>query len=103
MSVSTIQKLVKTLEIAQEVLGPDATLRQLESFLIVGTSGTAGIDGGTVERRTRSSQAATSRALKYLGPGLGLLEFFLDQNDGRRRLARLTKQGERLLSKLVDR
>jgi len=102
MSLTTTNKLIKALDVAAEVLGPDATLRQLSSFLYVSQAGSAGIDGITLERHSRSSQAATSRNLRLLGPTLGLAEFVLDQNDGRRRLARLLPKGEQLVERMIS-
>jgi len=84
-----------------DVMGPDATLRQVQTLIVVALGGQAGVEQTTVEKRTDSSQSTTSRNLKLLGPNLGLTEFFLDQHDGRRRMARVTKAGEKLLTKVL--
>jgi DNA-binding MarR family transcriptional regulator len=70
--------------------------------LQVSLTGDSGIDGTTLERKTNSSQAATSRNLKLLSVQLGLVEFFLDQADGRRRLARCLPKGEQLINRMLS-
>ena len=101
MSHSSTQRLIDSLEAAAVVMGPDTSIRQLLALLYIAQAGAAGIDGGTLQKHTDSSQAATSRALKLFGPTLGLSEFFLDQNDGRIRLARLVPKGQRLVSQMT--
>ena len=93
MKPTTALSLAKTLAEAIENTHPELTVRQLDVFLYIVAAGHVGIDGTTLERHTNGSQASTSRTLKLFGPTLGLIEFFLDQNDGRRRLVRLTSKG----------
>lgn len=102
MTVASTRKFLNAIVAASDALGQDATLRQLQTLLYVAQSGSSGIDGVTLEKLTGSSQAATSRALKLFGPQLGMIEFFLDQADGRRRLARLTPKGERALESITS-
>lgn len=101
MNVTAIQKLLNTVQLLQKEIGPDLTLRQLSAFLHIAQAGSSGIDGQTLVHRTNSSQATASRAMKLLGPTLGLAEFYLDQQDGRRRLARLLPKGEKILSRAL--
>lgn len=100
MTMTASQKTLNLVTKLSEALGQDATLRQVQTLLCVALAGTSGIDGVTIEQRTGSSQAATSRNLKLLATTHGLAEFFLDQHDGRRRLVRLSPRGAALLSKL---
>lgn len=98
MNVLAVQKLLNALNVIATELGPDLTLRQLSGLLHIAQAGNSGIDGTTLERKMNSSQAATSRTMKLLGPTHGLAEYYLDQADGRRRLARLCPKGEKLLN-----
>ncbi len=100
MNLTTTQCILKLTARLSEALGPDATLRQVSTLLHVAMAGASGTDGVTVEQKTNSSQAATSRNLKLLAVQHGLLEFFLDQADGRRRLVRLSPKGVQLVTKL---
>ena len=99
--VMTTARLLAVVNQLSQELGPDATLRQVAALLHIGQASHAGIDGVTLEKKTDSSQAATSRTFKLLSQTHGLVEFFLDQADGRRRLARLTGAGNKLLAKLA--
>lgn len=101
MNVSEIQRVLNLLNVVGNSLGPDATIRQIQALLLVAQSGVAGIDSTTVQKRSASSQASTSRALKLLGSNLGLVEFFLDQSDGRLRLARMKPAGAKLVARML--
>lgn len=99
-NVTAVHKLLSVVDRLIAEMGPDATLRQVSTLLHIAAAGAEGIDGITVERKTGSSQAATSRNQKLLATSLALTEFFLDPHDGRRRLARLKPKGARLVNDL---
>lgn len=84
--------------------GPDVTVRQLTTFLMVCTAGESGIDSSTIEKRTQSSQAAVSRNLTKLSAregNWGVIEFRVDPSDRRRTYAVPSAKGKKLYSELV--
>lgn len=100
MSVSTTQQLLRIVRHAAEATNTDLTLRQLTTLLMVGAAGSEGIDATTIERRTESSQAATSRNLKKLSVEYQLVKAILDPADGRRRVFIMAPKGNALLPKM---
>lgn len=102
MNVTDVRRLILTAEAASKVLGPEASLRQLLTLLYVTSAGEDGMDSTTVERRTQASQAATSRNLRSLSVGFGLIEFQLDPYDGRRRIAKACPKGKALVKKMLE-
>lgn len=101
MNISTLNCLLKALRIPSNEIGTEFSVRQLQALLHIAAAGRDGIDAVTLEAKTEASQAATSRALKMFALEFALVEFFLDQHDGRRRLARLTPKGARLVDRTL--
>lgn len=86
---------------ARHLGGGDSSLRLLAILLEVEAGGEAGVDGVTIARNVESSQASTSRNLKILALEHQLVEFFLDTQDFRRRLVRLTPKGRKVVGHLA--
>jgi DNA-binding MarR family transcriptional regulator len=100
-SVIDVKRLANVIEQLQEELGPDVSLRQVSILLHVSLGGESGIEQSTLQQKSDSSQATTSRNLKALGPGAGLVEYFVQQNDTRRALVRTTPAGDKLINSLI--
>lgn len=101
MNVSNARRLSSAFELAIDEFGPDATLRQVQTLLVIAMAGPSGIDGATMTNRLKASQAGTSRHLKWLVVKHGMADYFLDPNDGRFRLTRLTSKGAKFVEKLL--
>lgn len=100
-NVIELKKLSSAIDLLMETLGPDTSLRQLSILLHVSLGGESGIEQSQLQVKSGSSQAATSRNIKALGPGAGLVEYFLDQRDIRRKLLRTTSTGDKLLATVI--
>ncbi|WP_445978406.1 hypothetical protein [Stenotrophomonas muris] len=101
MDTMSLHKSLRLLRTAAELLGQDATNRQVLTLLMIAEAGEAGAEQASIEKATESAQSTTSRNLKLMCQEHGLAEFFLDPADGRRRLVRLTKAGRTAVDKLL--
>jgi DNA-binding MarR family transcriptional regulator len=100
MTITSTTQLLRIVETVAAATSPDLTARQLGVFLIVAAAGRDGIDATTIQARSGSSQAATSRSLRKLSIDLKLIKAVLDPADGRRRIFLLEPAGHALLTRL---
>lgn len=107
MDLSTTQRLLKAMQAASIELGVDTTFRQMQMFLLIATAGSSGTDAGSLERRTRSSQAAVSRTTGKFGPptardpdNLNLIDMTVDPADRRRVYYTLNAKGRQVLARI---
>jgi DNA-binding MarR family transcriptional regulator len=102
MDAAKVNKLLRPLDVAVKATGHDLTVRQLLILLHIAKAGAAGTDQRTIETATGIGQSSVSRSLKLFAVELGLIEFFLDAQDGRLRLVALSDKGKTLTKTMLN-
>jgi len=103
-------KLTAVVETLISEMDRDAPIAQLLAFLVIATSGSAGISQSEVQKTLKLSTAGMSRTVQALSalhyfkdrPGFGLVERIIDQQDNRFRTLKLTPKGEKLMQRVSE-
>ena len=101
-------RLSAALEVVGSVCDSSIPLHQIAMVLFIGTHGPAGCTYAEIENRLGISNAAASRSVNSLSASarhrktepMGLVEVFIDPEEGRRYRVRLTKKGLSLMRAL---
>ena len=101
-------RLAAALEVFASLSDSSLPLHQIQMVLFVGEHSSAGCTYAAIENRLGLSNAAASRSVNSLSASarhrktepMGLVEVFIDPEEGRRYRVRLTKKGLNLMRAL---
>ena len=101
-------RLAAALEVFASLADSSLPLHQIQMVLFIGEHGPAGCTYAAIENRLSLSNAAASRSVNSLSTNarhrktepMGLVEVFIDPEEGRRYRVRLTKKGLNLMRAL---
>ena len=103
-----LNSLISVLKKLREV-NPQFTLTNALTFLVIARDESAKVSQSELCREFRVVDATVSRMVRALTPegergkpGLGLVELEQDPNDKRRKIIRLTPEGERLRNSILS-
>lgn len=111
MMIEGARIMRNALDVLAAATGRELNITQVLMLLRIAEAGDEGVDAARLSEDTGASPAAVSRTVRILGEvhymkqheGFGLVEFYLDPMDNRRRIVRLSADGRVLLNKMVAR
>ena len=103
------RKLLDSLREIEKGASRELNLAQIMMLLEIARAGDAGMDQGHLAEATGASPAAVSRTVRIFGrihyakqhAGFGLVEHGFDPTDNRRRIVRLSRDGQALIGRVA--